>query len=385
MRGRHPKVRRALPDSVEQRWPASRSGSAFRQRRCHPAAPEYRRLRAEPGPPAPRRHVSGSAPAARIRVRAEPARPPPRQHVSCSAPAAVTRPRCPRFAAASARLPPPRGSCRATASRTRRATRSPHDMRGSKVRQQTLQQAQSLFALLVDGHLQGVAVGRHGAQRVARWHHLGSGGGQQAGDLAGAHAGGLLDQLALALRVQQRSRRQRAGRQLRKRIIPGRFRRERSGTQRLRWSRDRLGRHGARAPTPGDQRRRGRSCGAGPSSGRRRGGTATATGLQKGAAARRRRSTCRPRRSCAPACPAPPRARVPLPHHRSTARPAGPAQQRASPPAPRPACSPLVPHRRRTRRPAVQAPAPIGARAPLAHPASPGAAGSSVPSPASSS
>ena len=106
------------------------------------------------------------------------------------------------------------------------------------MRHEILQQAQSLFALLVDGHLQRVAVGRHGAQRVARWHHLGSGGGQQAGDLTRAHAGGLLDQLALALRVQQRSRR-RAGRQLRERIIPERFRRLRSGTQRLRWSGDR--------------------------------------------------------------------------------------------------------------------------------------------------
>ena len=113
------------------------------------------------------------------------------------------------------------------------------------VRQQTLQPAQSLFALLVDGHLQGVAVGRHGAQRVAWWHHLGNGGGQQDGDLAGAHAGGLLDQLALALRVQQRSRRRRVGRQLRKRIMPGRFRRERSGRQRLRWSHDQHG-HGRR-------------------------------------------------------------------------------------------------------------------------------------------
>ena len=69
------------------------------------------------------------------------------------------------------------------------------------MRHEILQQAQSLFALLVDAHLQGVAVGRHGAQCVARRQHLGSGGGQQAGDLAGAHAGGLLDQLALALRV----------------------------------------------------------------------------------------------------------------------------------------------------------------------------------------
>ena len=51
---------------------------------------------------------------------------------------------------------------------------------------------------------------------------------------------------------------------------------------------------------------------------------------------------------------------------RRHARRRGSAQQRGSPPAPR-ACSPL-PHRRSTRRPAVQAPAPIGARAPLAHP-----------------
>ena len=50
------------------------------------------------------------------------------------------------------------------------------------------------------------------------------------------------------------------GRQLRKRIIPGRFRRPRSGTQRLRWSRDRLGRLAERIV--------GGTCsGAGPSSG----------------------------------------------------------------------------------------------------------------------
>ena len=47
----------------------------------------------------------------------------------------------------------------------------------------------------------------------------------------------------------------------------------------------------------------------------------------------------------------------------------GPAQQRGSPPAPR-ACSPL-PHHRRTAWPAVQAPAPSGARAPLVHPLHP--------------
>ena len=47
----------------------------------------------------------------------------------------------------------------------------------------------------------------------------------------------------------------------------------------------------------------------------------------------------------------------------------GPAQQRGSPPAPRARSPP--PHHRSTRRPAVQAPAPIGARAPLAHPLRP--------------
>ena len=61
------------------------------QRRCHPATPEYRRLRAEPGPPAPRRHVSDSAPAARIRFRPEPARPLRRQRGSCSVPVARNR------------------------------------------------------------------------------------------------------------------------------------------------------------------------------------------------------------------------------------------------------------------------------------------------------
>ncbi len=54
---------------------------------------------------------------------------------------------------------------------------------------------------------------------------------------------------------------------------------------------------------------------------------------------------------------------------RRHARRRGPAQQSGSPPAPR-ARSPR-PHHRNTRRPAVQAPAPIGARTPLAHPLRP--------------
>ena len=62
------------------------------------------------------------------------------------------------------------------------------------------------------------------------------------------------------------------------------------------------------------------------------------------------------RGSGAPACPAP-----------------GPAQQRGSPPAPR-AYSPR-PHHRSTARPAVQAPASIGARARIAHPLRPAFAG----------
>ena len=99
----------------QQRWPPSRSGSGFRQWRFHRAAPECRRLLAEAGPPAPRRHGSGSTPAERIRLRAEPARPLPRQLVSCSVPAAVMRPRClhPSVAARARRRagragPPPR-------------------------------------------------------------------------------------------------------------------------------------------------------------------------------------------------------------------------------------------------------------------------------------
>ena len=51
--------------------------------------------------------------------------------------------------------------------------------------------------------------------------------------------------------------------------------------------------------------------------------------------------------------------------HARHGRRRGPARQRGSPPAP-PACLP-PPHHRSTRRPAVQAPALIGARAPLAH------------------
>ena len=176
-----------------------------------------------------------------------------------------------------------------------------------EVRHEIPQQAQSPFALLVDGHLQGVAVGRHGAQRVAWWHHLGSGGGQQAGDLAGAHAGGLLDQLALALRVQQRGHRHRAGRQLHKRIIPERFRRERSGVQRLRWSHDRHGLGGADA----DAGRcvGGRSCGAGPSSEDGAAGPATATATGSGAQEGAGNGAAFPfnsgRGSSAPACQSP--------------------------------------------------------------------------------
>ena len=72
-------------------------------------------------------------------------------------------------------------------------------MRGSRCDMRSFSW-RSPYALLVDAHLQGVAVGRNGAQCVARRQYLGSGCGQQAGDLAGAHAGGLLDQLSLALR-----------------------------------------------------------------------------------------------------------------------------------------------------------------------------------------
>ena len=53
-------------------------------------------------------------------------------------------------------------------------------MRGSRCDSRSLSR-RSPFALLVDAHLEGVAVGSHGAQRVVRWHYLGSGGGQQAG------------------------------------------------------------------------------------------------------------------------------------------------------------------------------------------------------------
>ena len=113
LRERRLTVQRAPIAAVERRWPVSRSGSAFQQRRCHPATPEYRPLRAEPGPPAPRRHVSGPAPAARIGFRPEPARPAPRQHVSCAARVASMRPRFPAAAARYRRrtgrvAPPPR-------------------------------------------------------------------------------------------------------------------------------------------------------------------------------------------------------------------------------------------------------------------------------------
>ena len=129
------------------------------------------------------------------------------------------------------------------------------------MRHEILQQAQALFALLVDGHLQGVAVGRHGAQGVARWQHLGSGPGQQVGDLAGAHAGGLLDQFALALRVQQRGRRHRTGRQLRERIIPEWFRRREAVC------RDSAGAMtGSGTGVDAEKFVGGRSCRAGPSS-----------------------------------------------------------------------------------------------------------------------
>ena len=89
------------------------------------------------------------------------------RHVRGDAPALPAPRRRPR--------PTPRGSCRTTASRTTRATRSPHDMRESRC-----------------------------ASRSLSWRNPCS-----HGDLAGAHAGGLLDQLALALRVQQPGGRQR--------------------------------------------------------------------------------------------------------------------------------------------------------------------------------
>ena len=202
----------------------------------------------------------------------------------------------------------------------------------AEVRQQVLQLAQSLLALLVDAHLQGEAVGRHRAQRVARRHHLGSGGRQQAGDLAGGHAGGLLDQLALALRVQQRGGGHRAGRpfragtQFRLRITPGRLRCERSGRPPLRrGDRQRYGRRATR------RRRKWRSRALVRGG---RGGTGSAGGPES---ARRLRST--------PAAPA---------AHRHAGR-RGAAQRRGSPPAP-PACLP-PPHRRA--RSAVHAPAPL--------------------------
>ena len=185
---------------------------------------------------------------------------------------------------------------------------------------QTLQQAQSLFALLVDGHLQGVAVGRHGAQRVARRHHLGSGCGQQAGDLAGAHAGGLLDQLALALRVQQRGGRHRAGETA-----------SAIGSSRRRFRRDAkrcaatpMAPRPARAPSTSADAGRcvgGRSCGAGPSSDDGAAGPASGNGNGSAGGRRKRRRRFRSTPAAAAA--------------RRHARRRGPAQQRGLPPAPR--------------------------------------------------
>ena len=106
--------------------------------------------------------------------------------------------RCPRSAVL--------GSWRSTASRTSRATRSLQDMRGSQCASRPFSRCSprwhSWSMVIVK---EKVPAPR--ARRVfAAQRQLGSGGGDQAGDLAGAQAGGLLDQRPLTLRVAQRRR-----------------------------------------------------------------------------------------------------------------------------------------------------------------------------------
>ena len=198
------------------------------------------------------------------------------------------------------------------------------------MRQQTLQQAQSLFALLVDGHLQRVAVGRHGAQRVARRHHPGSGGGQQAATWR------VLMPAACSI-----SSRWRCG------CSSGAADTGPGDSSANGSSRDDSGaRAAARSNSDGAATD---STGTGAGTGRFVGG-GNGNGITGGRRKQRGVSVqLRPRQ---------PRAGMPgaAVLHNSVAR-----HRRHGRGSPRP-------HHRRTARPAVQAPAPIGARAPLAHP-----------------
>ena len=359
LRERRLPVQRALTAAVEQRWPASRSGFAFRQRRCHSAAPEYRRLRAEPGPPAPRRRVSGSAPAPRIRLRAEPSRPLPRQHVSCSAPGSVMRPRCPRFAAACARYrrragratPPPRAPgvppSRPTTCAGRGATadpsagavpvRTPGRWSPSRCSGWGPRRA-ACRAVAPPRERRRPAGRRPGAcscRRPARSARAG---------VAGAVAEPPTTVRATAPQTDPPG------------TIPARATRHAASLMEPRPARARA-RARARAPTPAPA----------PAPGDSSAAEVVEQGLRPRTARRVRQRERDHRRApeTARRCRSTPDAAAARRH----ARRRGPAQQSGSPPAPR-ARSPR-PHHRNTRRPAVQAPAPIGARTPLAHPLRP--------------
>ena len=111
-----------------------------------------------------RRSITAPTPSGRGRLRDRgcPAPPPPRR--CCRAA------RTPRPASAAARVVPHH-----RLAHQQRHQVAPRHAR-VQVRPQVLQSAQPLLALPVDAHLQGVAVRRHRAQRVARRHHLRSGG-----------------------------------------------------------------------------------------------------------------------------------------------------------------------------------------------------------------
>ena len=348
LRERRLPVQRALTAAVEQRWPVSRSGFALWQRRCHSAAPGYRRLRAEPGPPAPRRRVSGSAPAPRIRLRAEPSRPLPRQHVSCSAPGSVMRP---RFAAAGARYrrragraaPPPRAPgappSRPTTCAGRGATadpsagavpvRTPGRWSPSRCSGWGPRRA-ACRAVAPPRERRRPAGRRPGAcscRRPARSARAGVAGAVAEPPAAGRATAPQTDPPG---------------------TIPARATRHAASLMEPRPAR-------ARAPTPA------------PAPGDASAAEVVEQGLRPRTARRVRQRERDHRR--APETARRCRSTLDAAAARRHARRRGPAQQSGSPPAPR-ARSPR-PHHRNTRRPAVQAPAPIGARAPRAHPLRP--------------
>ena len=220
------------------------------------------------------------------------------------------------------------------------------------MRHEILQQAQSLFALLVDGHLQGVAVGRHGAQRVARWHHLGSGGGPAGWrpDGCSCRPPARSTRAGVAgAAAEPPTGRATAPRTDHPGTIPAPAKRHAATPMERRPAARARARVLAPTPAPGD-----------PSA-----AEVVEQNLRPMPARRERQRERRRAPETARRCRSTPAAAT----ARRYARRRGPAQQRGSPPAPRARSPP--PHHRSTGRSAVRAPASIGARAPRAHPLRP--------------